>query len=149
MRAQQYACRLRMINHMLEDIEEQRKEWMTVATKISAQMGGERVQSSGSHQKMADAVCNGVDLERKLIGDASKLAMEKYRILSDFRKLNTQQYNLMMKVYAGERKNGEWVYMSLKEYANLHHHSYTWATNIHGAAMKKLQEILDKKEAGN
>ena len=130
---------------MLEEIEAQRKEWMTVATNISAQMGGERVQTSGSQQKMADAVCKGVDVERKLLVEASELSQEKYKILSDFRKLNIQQYDLMMKVYAGEKKNGVWVYKSLKEYANDNHHSYTWATNIHGAAMKRLQEILDTK----
>lgn len=130
------------------------EQWQCVATSITAPMGGERVQSSGSKQRMADAVCKKVDILTEIREEINRLIEKRKDIISVLEQLEADEYDLMYKVYVGKmelRKDGTTFtrYMTLKEVADLYCNSYGWATNIHGTALKNVQKILDKEKTGD
>lgn len=97
----------------------------------------EKVQSSGSLQPMADAVCNYLELARKMDADILEWQKEKQGIISTIESLPQKEYMILYKVYVRG--------MEIKAVAKEHCMSYSWAKGIHGKGIKKVQRILDKR----
>ena len=55
-KAQKFLERVEMIDTIIENKLIEQRQWKDIALGITANMGGERVQSSGSNSKMADAI---------------------------------------------------------------------------------------------
>ena len=66
MKAQDYLKQLKMIDVMIDNKISEREHWFSIACNTTAQYGGERVQTSGSKQKMADAVEKFVDMGEEI-----------------------------------------------------------------------------------
>lgn len=153
MKAQDFLKQLKKIDYIISNKMEEAKQWEAIATNTTAKMGGERVQSSGSKQKMADAVCEKVDILSEITGEINRLLAKRKEIIEVLEQLDADEYDLMYKVYVGKmvlQKNGTFrtEYMSLKEVADVYCNSYAWATNIHGTALKNVQKILDAEKTG-
>lgn len=137
MDAKQFLNQLKKLDKMIENKLAEKARWKTMATKTTAQIGGERVQSSGSKQKMADAVGSYVDIEREIDEQIDKLVDTRQEVISVIEKLNTTEYDLLHKVYV--------QYLSLYEVADMYEKTYSWATTVHGRALKNVQKILDER----
>jgi RNA polymerase sigma factor (sigma-70 family) len=103
---------------------------------ITAQMGGERVQSSGSKQRMADALAKAVDVGDSYDRRIEQLEAEKAEIRTTIEKLPVKEYNVLHMRYFQNK--------SYDEIGFDNGMSKSWATTIHGRALKRLQKILDK-----
>lgn len=141
MEAKQFLNQLKKLDKMIENKLAEKARWKTMATKTTAQIGGERVQSSGSKQKMADSVISYVDIEKEIDEQVDKLYDTRQEVISVIEKLNTTEYDLLHKVYV--------QYFSLYEVADMYEKTYSWATTIHGRALKNVQKILDERGAQN
>ena len=119
-----------MIQNKLIEAE----QWKAIATG-SIQIGGERVQSSGSQQKMADAVSKYIDIENEINNEIDILYDTRKDVLSVIEQLNANEYDFLHKVYV--------QYLTLSEVAEIYGNSYSWATTRHGIALKNVQKILD------
>ena len=97
----------------------------------------EKVQSSGSNQKMADAINDYVDLENDTNG-IKELIEKRDEIIKNIEKLNTVEYDVLHKLYVQN--------MDLIEIAESYDKSYSWATSTHGRALKNLQKIMKKEK---
>ena len=113
-------------------------QWRSIATGTTAQMGGERVQSSGSQQKMADAVDRYVDIENEIDKFIDKLVDKKKDVISVIEHLNATEYDILHKVYV--------QYFTLDEVAEMYEKTYSWATTVHGRALRNVQKILDSRK---
>ena len=122
---------------MIENKLAEKDQWKTMSTGTTAKMGGERVQSSGSKEKMADAVVRYVDLEREINKDIDRLVDERRNVINVIEQLNTVEYDLLHKMYV--------QYYTLYEIASMYKKTYSWATTIHGRALKNVQKILDER----
>jgi hypothetical protein len=154
MKAQDFLKQLKKIDCIISNKMAELEQWQNVATSITAPMGGERVQSSGSKERMADAVCEKVDILTEIREEINRLLAKRKEIISVLEQLEADEYDLMYKVYVGKlelRKDGTMVtrYMQLKEVADLYCNSYGWATNIHGTALKNVQKIIDAEKTGD
>lgn len=138
MEAKRFLNQLRKLDCMIENKLAERNHWKAISTGTSAQMGGERVQSSGSQQKMADAVGRYIDLEREIDRQIDLLIDEREKVISVIEQLNTVEYDLLHKVYV--------QYATLYEVASMYQKTYSWATTIHGRALKNVQRILDEQK---
>ncbi len=118
-----------IINKMVEKLN-----WIDVAQGITAQFGGERVQSSGSQQKMADAIDIAADIQLEIDG----LKAQKKEIDRTIQQLNATEYDVIHKRYI-QNMEFEDIGASKKQ-------SKSWATTVHGRALKNLQRILDVQE---
>ena len=63
MKAKDYLQQVQKIDVIIKNKIIEKEQWMSMATSTTASSDGERVQSSGSQQKMADAVVRYVELE--------------------------------------------------------------------------------------
>ena len=112
---------------------------MDIATTITANMGGERVQSSGSKHRMADTVDDKLTYIQKIDKRIAELEKEKEEIISTVELLPKDEYDIIHKCYV--------QHMSLKEVAAERKESYSSTTTIHGTALKQLGRILEKRKA--
>lgn len=138
MDAKQFLRQLKKLDKMIENKIAEKAMWKTIAFGTSAKMDGERVQASGSQQKMADAVCRYVDIEKEIDEQIDKLIDTKQDVISVIEKLKPTEYDILHKMYV--------QYMSLYDVADIYEKSYSWATTIHGRALKNVQAILDQRK---
>jgi DNA-directed RNA polymerase specialized sigma subunit len=124
---------LRIKNKLIE-----KQQWKDIALGITANMDGERVQSSGAKSKMADAVIKCVDIEAEIDSMIDELIDRKKEVIQAIEQLDSAtEYNVLHMRYI--------QYLSLQDIADHYNKDYGWATTTHGRALKSVQEILDKR----
>ena len=124
---------LRIKNKLIEI-----QQWKDIATGITANMDGERVQSSGAKSKMADAVIKCVDMEAEIDHLIDELIDRKKEVIQVIEQLDSAtEYNVLHMRYI--------QYLSLQDIADHYNRDYGWVTTTHGRALKSVQEILDEK----
>ena len=136
--AQLFLKQLKKLDCMINNKMIERAQWKAMATGTTAKYGGERVQSSGSQQKMADSVCKYVDIEKELDAAIDRLVDARREVISVIERLNVMEYDVLHKVYV--------QYMTFDEVADEYGKSYSMITTIHGRALKNVQRILDERE---
>lgn len=140
-KAQIYLERVEMIDSIIKNKLIEQRQWKDIALGITANMGGERVQSSGTKSKMADAIEKCVDMEREIDGLIDKLIDTKRDVIQTIEQLNSPiEYNVLHKRYI--------QFMSLQEIADHYKKEYGWATTTHGRALRNVQLIIDKRKEG-
>jgi hypothetical protein len=127
--AKRYLEEYKKIDAMILNKTIEAEQWEALAQSITANMGGEKVQSSSNQQKMQDYICNKIDIESEI--DA--LIARKQDITDTIALLPIQDYNILHKVYIQS--------LSFKEIAGLN--DYSSVTTAHGRALQRLQKILD------
>jgi DNA-directed RNA polymerase specialized sigma24 family protein len=116
----------------------EKQQWKEVALGITANMDGERVQSSGAKDKMASAVERCVDVEAEIDSLVDKLIDTKKEVIQTIEKLySPTEYNVLHLRYIQHK--------SLQEIADHYGRDYGWVTTTHGRALKSVQDILDRK----
>lgn len=134
MKAKRYLEQVYFLDDIIANKEAEIEYWKTVAEGLSIGSEGERVQSSGNHQKMASAICKYTDLEKEV----DRLRNKRIEVVSTIEHLSFQEYDLLHKVYLQGRL--------LKEVATDKKKSYSWATKTHKNALKNLQKLIDERE---
>ena len=115
----------------------EKQQWHDIALGITANMEGERVQSSGAQSKMANAVDKCVDMEAEIDRLVDELIDAKKEVIQTIEKLDSPtEYNVLHMRYI--------QYLSLQEIADHYHRDYGWATTTHGRALKSVAKTLGK-----
>ena len=128
---------VRITNKLIEQ-----KQWKDLALGITANMDGERVQSSGTKSKMADAIDKCVDMEAEIDSLVDNLIDTKKEVIQTIERLDSAtEYNVLHMRYI--------QFKDLQEIADHYGYEYGWATTTHGRALKSLQEILNGEQDGN
>lgn len=138
MKAQEYLKQYKKQESIIANCWAEAARWKDIALSITGNTEGERVQSSGSKQKMADAVVEYSDIElenRQEIAEAREIQRE---IKATIKQLHEAEYDVLHKVYIQG--------MEFKEVALSKNKSVSWATSVHGNALTNLQHILDERE---
>ena len=116
----------------------EKQQWKDIALGITANMDGERVQSSGAKSKMASAVEKLVDAEAEIDGLVDKLIDVKKEVVQTIESLDSpMEYDLLHKKYI--------QFMTFEEIADYYGREYTTITTAHGRALKNVQAILERK----
>lgn len=139
-RAQEYLEQVWKLNAMIENKTAEAEQWRGVALGITANSEGERVQSSGSQQKMADAINRAVDLQAESNALIDRLIDLKQEIIGTIELLNATEYDVLHKRYIQG--------MTFDEIGAVKHKSKSWATTVHGRALQHLNKILEEREGG-
>ena len=115
----------------------EKQQWRDLALGITANMEGERVQSSGSQQKMADAIAKCVDMEAEIDRLVDLLIDKKKEVIHTIEQLDSPtEYNVLHMIYI--------QYKTLQDVADKYGRDYGWSTTTHGRALKSVQEIREK-----
>lgn len=122
----------RITNKLIE-----RQQWRDIALGITANIGGERVQSSGSQQKMSEAIEKCLDMENEINSLIYELIDIKKKVIDTIEKIySPTEYKILHMRYI--------QHISLKEIAIKLNREYSWVTTTHGRALKSVQNILDR-----
>ncbi len=139
MDAKKFLNQLKKLDKMIENKLAEKERWKAIATGTTAPIGGDRVQSSGSKQKMEDAVIRYVSIDKEIDEQIDKLVDTRQEIISVIERLNATEYDVLHKIYV--------QYFTLYEVADSYGNTYSWATTVHGRALKQVQGILDARQA--
>lgn len=137
MKAKDYLQQVNKIDAIIKNKLIEKNQWMAIATSTTAYSDGERVQSTGSKQKMADAVVRIVEMQEEINEYIELLVDTKESILKTIENLPTIEYDILHKVYIQG--------MNLYNVALYYDKTYSWVTTIHGRALKHVQDIIEGK----
>lgn len=136
MRAKEFLHQVEKLDKVITNKLIEKEQWMSIATSTAVNSSdGDRVQASGSQQKMADAVLKMIEVEEEIDRCIDKLVYAKKDVISTIELLPVNEYDLIHKVYI--------QFKSLDEASELMNKSYSWAATVHGRALKHVQDILD------
>ena len=138
MKAKEFLQQIEKLDTMIRCKQAEAQMWRDVALSITGQMGGERVQSSGNPQKMADAVNNYLDIDDELPEDIKRLKEQRREIIAVIEQLKPDEYEFLHMVYVQR--------IDLADVAIIKDRSYSWATTMHGNCLKKVQCIVDRMQ---
>ena len=135
MRAKDYLNQISKIDRLIENKIAEMEHWKAIATGTTAYSEGDRVQSTGSMEKMADAVARYIDMEGEINADIDRLIDKKQEIISTIEQLQTDEYDILHKIYV--------QFKTFQEVAAEKGKSYSWVTSKHGRGLANLQRILE------
>lgn len=141
MKAKDFLGKVRKIDRIIENKMIEKAQWKSIALGSTSNMDGERVQGSGNQQKMSDAIDRYVDLEKEIDRYIDDLISKKRDVISVIECLPVDEYDLLHKMYVQLK--------DLDAAAAMCDKSYSWATTVHGRALKNVQRILDERGEWN
>ncbi len=143
MTAKETLLEIKRIDTLVQNKTAEKKKWEAItmdrATVITASTEGERVQSSGSKQKMADTVDSGIDRVRRIEKRIKELYAKMDAIIDIIDSLPEAESDILHKIYV--------QYMSVKEVAASRHESESTVSHKHTAAVKMVSNILRENKA--
>lgn len=148
--AKPYLLQIRKLDEMIMDKKWELEQMRHVAEGMAGfgedvVINGEKhamdkVQTSGNPQRMSDAVCSYVDVEKRMLKDIARWQAEKQERISILHTLPEKPYKVAHRIYVRG--------MSLQDVANDLKQSYSWATTMHGIALKHVMDALKEKRGG-
>lgn len=130
---------VRLLDLQIKNKLIEQQQWKDIALGITANMEGERVQSSGSPSKMADCIAKCVDMETEVNRLIDKLIDTKREVIQTIEQVDSPtQYDVLHMIYIQGK--------TLQEVADKYNMSYDWAATTHGRALKGITAIMKKKE---
>lgn len=136
MDAVEFLRRIEKIDRIIENKIAELEHFRDLTQKVTASYGGDRVQASMSQQKMADAVCRCVDIEREIADAVETMQNDRREIMAVIEQLDARQYDLLFKIYV-ER-------LTLIDAAAACGMEYRTAIRTKNAAINNVQRIIDK-----
>lgn len=146
MEAEAYLQQVMMLNEMITnkrwELQQMRHaaEGMTSFGQETVVINGQeyamdKVQSSGSLQPMADAVCNLVDVGRTMEASIADWERQKQEIITTIQALPMDEYRLLHMIYVRG--------MDIRDAAEKCDRSYSWGKETRRSGLQNLQCILD------
>ena len=116
----------------------ERQYWHDLSLTITGQMGGERVQTSGAKDKMAQARDACMDKENEILSQVKILAERQTEVTGVLDQMtNPAEYKLLHQRYIQGKE--------LDEIADSFKSEYSAITTCHGRALKSVTAIMAKK----
>ena len=134
MSAREYLSRLLYLIEKIKADRERVERLKEQAQKRTSSLSPDKVQSSGSASKTADAVCEWVVIEKQIAEDEKKMK----EIIKTIEQLKPLESTILYKRYGCDK--------SLKEIARELRRSYSSVSKIHGIGVKRVQRILDERK---
>ena len=138
MKAIDFLRQVDKLDRMIANKQYEVEKWKALAMGTGVSTEGERVQSSGSKQRMQDAVCRYVSIEEEINQFIDGMVKIKQNIISTIEQLPTNEYDILHKVYI--------QHIRLHDVAEGETRSLTGVKKIHRKALISLQKILDERE---
>ncbi len=137
MSAREYLSRLLYLSEKIKADRERVERLKEQAQKRTSSLSPDKVQSSGSASKTADAVCEWVVIEKQIAEDEKKIQ----EIISTIEQLEPYESLVLYQRYKNDK--------SLGEISRDIHRSYSWVAKVHRIGVKKIQRILDERKGNS
>ena len=134
MDAREYLEQIEKNECIIANKQIEKKYWMDIATGTTANVTGERVQTSGDGHAKEKQIIEMVLIDEEI----ERLKGEIAEIISTLQKLKKSEYDFLHKMYV--------QHLSLKEVQAAMKKTYSGAKSTHVRALRNLQKILDGQE---
>lgn len=143
MKAKNYLMQIKNMDVKINTDLEELAALEALATKTTSVIGDERVQSSGSQQKMADAVTKIVELKEKINSEIDRFVGFKAEAKNlIFSVCDGDCIDLLYKRYFLDKK---WEEIALEM-----NFTYQWVSGgLHQRALSQVQKALDERGDDN
>ena len=140
MKAKAYLERIELMDAKINTRLEELAQLNALATKTTSVLGGDRVQSSGSQQKMADCVAKIVDLKDEINAQIDRFVNYKQNVLKLMDKYcDPDCINLLYSRY--------FLYKEWEQIAVELNYTYKWVSGgLHQRALSQVQKGLDERK---
>lgn len=143
MDAKEYLQQVRNADIMVKDKMEELAQLEALATKINALSEGERVQSSGSQDKMADTVCRIADLKAEIqteIDNLLKLKRDVRNVINQVSEpaLMSVLHKRYLQYNEKTLRFKSWEKISVDMDC-----SYQWVCKLHEKALQEVEKIIN------
>ncbi len=139
MKAKEYLEQIRTLDRRINNNLQALEQLEALATKVTAVNNGDRVQSSGSQDKMADTVIKIIELKQEINADIDRLVDMKCEIIPVIDAVQDADfYDVLYKRYILCKK---WEEIALDM-----HYSFRWVLKLHGRALQKIDMIRKENE---
>lgn len=137
MDAKEYLQSIATLDIEIDNLATRIEEQKALAKKTTSTMSDCKVQSSGSKQKMADAVCSYTVLEEEKKGKEA----ERQDIIDTIEMLKAKERAVIYQMYVCKKEY-------LGEIASNMGKSYSWVSKMHSNGIANIQAILDERKTG-
>ena len=139
MNAKEYLGQVKKLDLQIKNKLIEKQQWKDIALGITANMDGERVQSSGRKSKMSDAVDKCVDVEKEIDDLIDKLIDIKKDVIQTIEQLESPlQYDVLHCHYI--------QFLSYQEIADKYGKSYDCIKQLHKRAVRNVKAIREKRD---
>ena len=136
MNAKDFLKQIKRLDKLIENKMIEVQQWKEIAQSTTASNpSADRVQSSSNPHRISDAIDRYIDLEQEINRYVDELVDTKKAVISVIEQLEALEYDILHKMYVQN--------FTLYDVADKYDRSYSWATTIHGHALKNVQKILD------
>ena len=137
--AQIYLEQVEKLDSIIKNKLIEKQQWKDIALGITANMDGERVQSSGGKDKMGEAVIKCIDIEAEIDRLVDKLIDTKKDVIQTIEQLySPTEYNVLHMRYI--------QYKTLQEIADQYGRDYDWAKLTCKRGCDHVQVIMNRKK---
>lgn len=140
MKAKDYLEGIKKLDNIIKALIAEHEAMECMATKITAVCEGDRVQSSGSQEKMADTVARMIDCQNNIEKNIKKYMNMRENILEVLKLLDNADYIEVLYKRYFEFKKWELIACEM---------NYGWrgVLKLHGRALNAMDNILNESEA--
>ena len=131
-REKQFLQQIRKLDKVIDRKTAEAKKWRHIATSLGGQQSGERVQTSGTKDRMKP-VDRYIDLEREI----AELGIKRQAIIAIIEALPENEYEVLYNAYVLMKD-----YQTIAEENGV---SYSWVTTYHGRGLEAVKAVLDEK----
>jgi len=136
MTAKEYLRQIAVLDAKINRRQKEVEELKTLATHITTTAEGDRVQSSGSMDRMASIVARWVDLEEEIGQMINRLVEVKHRIIGEIHQLEDARYIRILEMRYVDRETFEQIAVTM-------HMDIRHIFRLHGYALQEFtQKIL-------
>lgn len=136
--AKEYLSQIRKIDSNIKKKSSELYQLKTMATSITVASDNERVQSSGSQDRLGNTVAKIVDAERAIDRMVDEYIDRKRVIINEICSISDDRYNDLL--YYRYVSN-----MNFSEIANVMHMSERHILRLHGEALKAFYDEIIRK----
>lgn len=141
MKAEYYVRQVEKLDKLIANKLVEKEQWQAVAMTTTASANdGDRVQSSGNQQKMAEAVHKMIEIDKEIDDLIDKFVDQKLSVIKTLEQLETVEYDILHKIYI--------QYMDMHQIAENYGKSYSWVVDKRRQGLIHLQARLRRMQKG-
>ena len=138
MTAEDFLLQIKKIDTVIDNKLIEVKQWKDRATSTTTILTPDKVQASGSQQKMADSVERWLDLEKEINAEIDRLIKVKKQVIAVLERLtDAEQYDVLHKLYVQHKD-----FPSIQAVADSVGRSYSWAFARRSTGLLNIEKIL-------
>lgn len=137
--AKEYLQKIRLYDSRINNSLEELSALEDMVTRITPVLREVSVSSSGSQDKLGDAVAKICDLKAQINRDIDTYIAMKREAVAKLKKVEkTEYYDILHKRYV--------EFQSLEQIAVSMNYTYRWIRRLHGRALQAFEKVMNEGE---